>query len=58
MTNSIRGAQLDVSVLCSADLVSAEVRDRRPDSITLFAELSEDQRAQLVHDAWSIASAR
>lgn len=54
MTNSIRGAQLDVSVLCSADLVSAEVRDRRPDSITLFAELSEDQRAQLVHDAWSI----
>jgi len=54
MTNAIRGAQLNVSVLFSAEVVAAEVRDRRPDTVTLFAELTEDQREQLVHDAWSI----
>src|SRR5947207_2648189 len=51
---AIRRACLDVSVLVSSELVSAEVRDGRPDTLVLFGDLSETHREQLVHDAWSI----
>lgn len=54
MTSSSSHPQLDVSVLSSADLVAADVRDRRADSIALFGDLTEIQRDQLAHDAWSI----
>jgi hypothetical protein len=54
MTKLVRGPQLDVSVSFSPDVVAAEVKDRRPDSIELFSDLTEGQREQLVHDAWSI----
>ena len=50
----IRSAQIDVSILLSSEMVAAEVRDRRPETLTLFGELTESQREQLVHDAWSI----
>jgi hypothetical protein len=48
------GAQLDVSVVWNADVVAAEVRDRRPDALSLFADLAASQREELVHDAWTI----
>lgn len=54
MTNVTRESQLDVSVLISPELVVAEVKDRRPDSVTLFGDLTEGQRGQLAHDTWSI----
>jgi hypothetical protein len=49
-----RASLIDVSVLTSSELVAAEIQDRRPESISLFAQLDEAQRDQLVHDAWSI----
>jgi hypothetical protein len=54
MTNDKLGSQVNVSVLVSSDLVAAEVRDRRPDALALFGVLSTEQRAGLVHDAWTI----
>lgn len=54
MTNTIRNAQLAVSVVFSSDEVAADVRDRRPDVVGLFGSLNEGQRGQLVHDAWTI----
>ncbi len=54
MTNMIRSAQLQVSVVCAAEEVAADVRDRRSDSLAMFGELDEHQREQLVLDAWSI----
>jgi len=54
MTNLTCSSPLDVCVLASADVVATEVRDRRPDSISLFANLTEPQREQFAHDAWSI----
>ncbi|MEY4580357.1 MAG: hypothetical protein RL701_5060, partial [Pseudomonadota bacterium] len=51
-TNAI--APIQVSVLATAEELVAEVRDRRPDSLALFAELNDAQREQLVHDAWQI----
>jgi len=54
MTNSAQGSGLEVSVVCSADLVTADIFDRRPDSVCLFGELAESQRNQLAYDAWSI----
>lgn len=47
-------SQIEVSVLSSLEGVTVEVRDRRADTITLFAELGEAQRTQLAHDAWAI----
>jgi hypothetical protein len=53
MTDMSR-AQLEASVVYSVDEVAAEVRDRRAISLTLFGDLDEAQREQLVIDAWSI----
>lgn len=53
MTDTIR-TQLEASVVYSCDEVAADVRDRRADSLSLFADLEEEQREQLVVDAWSI----
>ena len=46
--------QLRASVVYTADEISADVRDRRTDSLSLFADLDQAQRNQLVVDAWSI----
>jgi hypothetical protein len=54
MTNRKPSADIAVSVICSDELIAAEVRDSRPASITLFAELTSEQREELVHDAWTI----
>lgn len=53
MTNT-RGPQVEVSVTCSPEVVAAEVRDRRPDSLSLFDGLATGQREALVHEAWTI----
>lgn len=50
----IRTAQLQVSVVCAAEEVAADVRDRRQDSLALFGDLDDQQREQLAVDAWSI----
>ena len=54
MTNANRTGQIEVSVVYASEEVSADVRDRRPDSLTLFGDLDEIQREQLVLDAWTI----
>jgi hypothetical protein len=54
MTNALQSTQLEVSVLHSSDLVSAEVRDRRSESVALFGELTTAQRDRLAEDAWRI----
>jgi hypothetical protein len=50
----MRSAQLDVTLLFSTDFVRADVCDYRPNTISLFSELTAEQREQLAHDAWSI----
>jgi hypothetical protein len=47
-------SQLEASVMFAADEVAADIRDRRIESLSLFADLDESQREQLVVDAWSI----
>ncbi len=47
-------SSLSASVLVSSDLVSAEVRDARAQSIALFADLDADRRDELAHDAWHL----
>ena len=54
MTSTAHEAQLTANVLASADIVAAEIRDARPDAVHIFGELSDRQREQLAHDAWSI----
>jgi hypothetical protein len=54
MTNASRASELEVSILCSAEVVAAEVRDRRAGSLTLFGGLPPAQREELAHDAWTI----
>jgi hypothetical protein len=54
MANETPGGQLDVTVLFSSEVVAAEVRDRRHDTLALFGDLTENQREQVVYDAWSI----
>src|SRR4051794_15688441 len=46
--------QLDAAVTYCLEEVVATVRDRRDDAISLFGELDDAQREQLVIDAWSI----
>jgi hypothetical protein len=53
MTNN-NTTLLSVSVLASADLISADVRDARTHSVELFADLTEEQRDQLGFDAWML----
>ena len=50
MTNTL----LSSDVRYSSDEVAADVRDRRPESLTLFGELNDVQRQQLASDAWMI----
>ncbi len=54
MTNDRLGSQVSVSVRLAADLVAAEVEDRRADTLSLFEGLAGVQRAALAHDAWTI----
>lgn len=54
MNDDKMAAQIGVSILFSPEVVTAEVRDHRPDALALFGALSDDQRAGLVHDAWTI----
>jgi hypothetical protein len=42
------------TTLLSSELLAAEIRDRRPDTVALFGALTPDQRDGLVHDAWTI----
>ena len=48
MTNAIRTAHLEASVVCPLEEVAADVRDRRPDSVALFGDSTQPQREQLV----------
>lgn len=54
MRETIQPSQLEASVICSSDEVAADIRDRRAETLSLFGELDEPQREQLVVDAWSI----
>jgi hypothetical protein len=54
MTTLTSGSQLNVSVLFTSEEIAADVRDSRPDALTLFGDLHDAQREQLVHDAWTI----
>jgi hypothetical protein len=47
-------SQLEASVIYSSDEVAADIRERRPESLSLFAHLDESQREELAVDAWSI----
>jgi hypothetical protein len=52
--NASEHAQLEVSVICSAEQVTAEVHDRRPDSVSMLSALGGEHREHLVADAWRI----
>ena len=54
MTTAIRTTDIEVAILCASDLVSADVRDRRPECISLFGDLTPGQRDRLAEDAWRI----
>jgi hypothetical protein len=54
MRETAYASQLDAAVMCSLDEVAVDVRDRRAESLSLFGDLNEHQREQLVIDAWSI----
>jgi hypothetical protein len=54
MAHANRNSQLSVAVIASTEVVTAEVNDGRPDTVSLFGALDEPQREQLALDAWSI----
>lgn len=54
MTTDTKTNTLEITVNSSEELVDASIRDRRPDALRLFGELTPAQREQLVHDAWCI----
>jgi hypothetical protein len=54
MNNHDHIQPLSVSVLLATEEVALDLRDRRPQSITLFGDLDEPARDQLAHDAWAI----
>jgi hypothetical protein len=54
MDNRMLAAEIDLTVVATSEVVAADIRDRRADSVKLFAELGEEQRGQLVRDAWTI----
>ena len=54
MKTNNRVPPLTVSVLVATEELALDLRDRRPDSITLFGDLDEPARDQLAHDAWTI----
>src|SRR5262249_27603281 len=45
---------LGASVLFTSEEVNADLRDRRPESLTLFEDLDGVARDQLALDAWTI----
>lgn len=49
-----RGSLLTALVTFDADGVHAELTDRQPETIALFAELADAHREQLALDAWAI----
>ena len=54
MTNMILSQPLQATVVFTSEEVTADLHDRRPDSVALFEELDEPSRDQLVLDAWTI----
>lgn len=54
MREMIQVSPLEAAVICSSDEVAADIRDRRVETLSLFGDLDEPQREQLVVDAWSI----
>ncbi len=54
MTSKHRFQPLNVSVVFAAEEVAIDLRDRRPDSLSLFGDFDEPARDQLAHDAWTI----
>lgn len=46
--------QLSTRTTTTIDLVEVLIQDRRPDAVASFTELTEAQREQMAHDAWSI----
>lgn len=54
MMNMMSPQQLQVSVIFTSEEVAADLRDRRPDSVSLFGDLDEVARDQLAFDAWTL----
>src|SRR5947209_181755 len=54
MMNTTCPQTLQVTVVFTSEEVSADLQDRRPDSIALFEELDEAARDQIALDAWTI----
>lgn len=54
MNKPALASQLDVSVITSKEVVTADFRDRRTDTTRLFEDLTDRQREELALDAWSI----
>src|SRR5688572_10222458 len=46
--------RLAVDLVLTPEEVTVHVADRRPESLTLFGELTEEQRHQLATDAWTV----
>jgi hypothetical protein len=54
MTYDIREAQVQVAIVLGGEEVAAEIRDRRPEAVAVFAGMDETQREHLATDAWTI----
>lgn len=54
MSNATRTQPITVSVFFASDEVAVEVRDRRPDVLSLFGDVEEPVRDQLALDAWAV----
>ena len=46
--------RLTLDLTATSEEVAVHVADRRPESLTLFGELAEEQRHQLAIDAWTV----
>jgi hypothetical protein len=47
-------SRLIVDLAATPEEITVRVADRRPGSVTIFGELSDEQRHQLVTDAWTV----
>src|SRR3569833_3363915 len=54
MTNGKAAVDVAVSTLVSSEMVSADIRDVRSETVTLFEGLSGQQREEVVRNAWVI----
>src|SRR3569623_168692 len=54
MTNGKAAVDVAVSTLVSSEMVSADIRDVRSETVTMFQGLSGQQREEVVRDAWVI----